>query len=121
NPRHFLDLSELPGPVLRSILDTGKAIKSRRRTEASGQDRVLDGKVVVLIFEQPSLRTRMSFEVGIRDLGGSPVMVTGKEIELGEREALKDTARVMSRYADAIMIRMLDHQKLLEFARWAEV
>ena len=119
--RHFLDLSEFQGPTLRSILDAGKAIKTRRRTPAAKQDRVLDGKAVVLIFEQPSLRTRMSFEVGIRDLGGESIMVTGKEIELGEREAIKDTARVMSRYADAIMIRMLDHAKLVEFAKWAEV
>lgn len=119
--RHFLDLSDFPGTTLRAILDAGKAIKSRRRTPASAKDRVLEGKAVVLIFEQPSLRTRMSFEVGIRDLGGESIMVTGKEIELGEREAIKDTARVMSRYADAIMIRMLDHQKLAEFAKWAEV
>jgi ornithine carbamoyltransferase len=121
NLRHFLDLSELPGTTLRSILDAGKDIKKRRRTPSAKNDRVLEGKAVVLIFEQPSLRTRMSFEVGIRDLGGESIMVTGKEIELGEREAIKDTARVMSRYADAIMIRMLDHAKLQEFAKWAEV
>jgi ornithine carbamoyltransferase len=119
--RHFLDLSDLTGTTLRAILDAGKDIKSRRRTPAAVKDRVLDGKLVVLIFEQPSLRTRMSFEAGICDLGGNPVMVTGKEIELGEREAIKDTARVMSRFADAIMIRMLDHEKLAEFAHWAEV
>lgn len=119
--RNFLDLSELPGPTLRTILEAGKAMKARRRTKAAAADRVLEGKMVVLIFEQPSLRTRMSFEVGIRDLGGEAIMVTGKEIELGEREAVKDTAYVMSRYADAIMIRMLDHAKLAEFAHWAEV
>ncbi len=119
--RNFLDLSELSGATLRAILDAGKAMKARRRTAAAIRDRVLEGKNVVLIFEQPSLRTRMSFEVGIRDLGGGAIMVTGKEIELGEREAIKDTARVMSRYADAIMIRMLDHAKLGEFAHWAEV
>jgi ornithine carbamoyltransferase len=121
NARNFLDLSDLSGTTLRAILDAGKKMKARRRTAAAVKDRVLEGKNVVLIFEQPSLRTRMSFEVGIRDLGGSPIMVTGKEIELGEREALKDTAHVMSRYADAIMIRMLDHAKLAEFAHWAEV
>ncbi|BCJ91956.1 ornithine carbamoyltransferase [Terrihabitans soli] len=119
--RNFLDLSDFSGATLRTILEAGKAMKARRRTKAAVADRVLEGKNVVLIFEQPSLRTRMSFEVGIRDLGGSPIMVTGKEIELGEREALKDTAHVMSRYADAIMIRMLDHAKLAEFAQWAEV
>ena len=119
--RHFIDLSDFSGATLRTILNAGKDIKARRRTPSAQQDQLLDGKVVVLIFEQPSLRTRMSFEVGIRDLGGSPMMVTGKEIELGEREAIKDTARVISRYADAIMIRMLDHAKLSEFAHWATV
>jgi ornithine carbamoyltransferase len=119
--RHFIDLSDLPGTTLRAILEAGKSIKSRRGTPAAVNDRVLEGKNVVLIFEQPSLRTRMSFEVGVRDLGGSPIFVTGKEIELGEREAVKDTAHVISRYVDAIMIRMLDHQKLLEFTKWAEV
>jgi ornithine carbamoyltransferase len=119
--RNFLDLSEMPGTTLRTILEAGKAMKARRSTQAAARDRVLEGKAIVLIFEQPSLRTRMSFEVGIRDLGGEAIMVTGKEIELGEREAIKDTARVMSRYADAIMIRMLDHAKLAEFAHWADV
>lgn len=119
--RNFLDLSDFSGATLRTILDAGKAMKARRRTAAAARDRVLEGKAVVLIFEQPSLRTRMSFEVGIRDLGGEAIMVTGKEIELGEREAIKDTARVMSRYGDAIMIRMLDQVKLAEFAHWADV
>lgn len=119
--RNFLDLSDFSGDTLRAILDAGKEMKSRRRTPAAARDRALEGRLVVLIFEQPSLRTRMSFEAGIRELGGNPVMVTGKEIELGEREAIKDTARVMSRFADAIMIRMLDHARLAEFAHWAEV
>jgi ornithine carbamoyltransferase len=74
-----------------------------------------------MIFDQPSLRTRASFEVGITELGGSPMMVTGKEIELGERETVADTARVFSRYVDAIMIRILDHANLLELAEYATV
>jgi ornithine carbamoyltransferase len=74
-----------------------------------------------MIFDQPSLRTRASFEVGITELGGSPMMVTGKEIELGERETVADTARVFSRYVDAIMIRILDHAHLLELAEYATV
>lgn len=74
-----------------------------------------------MIFEQPSLRTRVSFDVGIRELGGSPMMVTGREIELGERETIADTARVLSRYVDAIMIRMLDHDAVVEMAKYASV
>jgi len=119
--RHFLDLSDFSRDELRAILDTGLAIKARRRTAEADADRPLAGKVVAMVFEQPSLRTRMSFDVGIRELGGAPVMVTGKEIELGEREAIADTARVMSRFVDAIMIRMLDHDQLLELAKDAAV
>jgi ornithine carbamoyltransferase len=97
------------------------AIKARRRTAEAKADKPLDGKVVAMIFDQPSLRTRASFEVGITELGGSPMMVTGKEIELGERETVADTARVFSRYVDAIMIRILDHAHLLELAEYATV
>ena len=91
-PRHFLDLSDFTGSTLRTNLDAGKAMKARRRTPAASKDRPLDGRVVALVFEQPSLRTRMSFDVGVRELGGSPLMVTGAEIELGEREAIEDTS-----------------------------
>jgi ornithine carbamoyltransferase len=74
-----------------------------------------------MVFEQPSLRTRVSFDVAIRDLGGTPMILTGQEIELGKREAIADTARVLSRYVDAIMIRMLKHDALLELAKYATV
>ena len=119
--RHFLDLSDFSGTALRGILDAGRDIKARRRTPEAAGDKPLAGKVVAMVFEQPSLRTRMSFDVGIRELGGEPVMVTGKEIELGEREAIADTARVMSRFVDAIMIRMLNHDQLVELATHATV
>ncbi len=119
--RHFLDLSDFSGATLREIVDAGAAMKARRRTPADAGDKPLAGKFVAMVFEQPSLRTRMSFDVGIRELGGEPVMVTGKEIELGEREAIADTARVLSRFVDAIMIRMLKHDALLELAKYATV
>lgn len=119
--RHFLDLSDFAQPTLRAMLDAGRDIKARRRTPAAAADKPLAGKVVAMVFEQPSLRTRMSFDVGIRELGGEPVMVTGKEIELGEREAIADTARVLSRFVDAIMIRMLNHDQLVELAKYATV
>jgi ornithine carbamoyltransferase len=119
--RHFLDLADFSGPTLRAIVDAGREMKGRRRTVEAAADKPLAGKFVAMVFEQPSLRTRMSFDVGIRELGGEPVMVTGKEIELGEREAIADTARVLSRFVDAIMIRMLDHGQLLELARHATV
>jgi ornithine carbamoyltransferase len=116
--RHFLDISDLSGADLRAILASAKAMKARR---GAAEDRILAGKNIALVFEQPSLRTRMSFEVGINDLGGSPIMVTGKEIELGEREAICDTARVLSRFVDAIMIRALSHDLVSELARYAGV
>ncbi len=119
--RHFLDLSDISGEELRRILDSSRAIKRRRRTAASAADQVLAGKKVAMVFEQPSLRTRISFEVGIRELGGDPLMITGKEIELGEREAISDQAKVLSRYVDAIMIRSLKHDLVLELAKHATV
>ncbi|MGL4528255.1 MAG: ornithine carbamoyltransferase, partial [Aestuariivirga sp.] len=120
-PRHFLDLSDFTSEQIAAILAEGRRLKSVRRTPEAQKERPLAGKVVAMIFEQPSLRTRVSFDVGIRELGGAPMMVTGKEIELGERETIADTARVLSRYVDAIMIRMLDHDQLRELAAHATV
>ena len=119
--RHFIDLSDFSHDQLGQMLKLAHDLKARRRSAKAVADRVLDGKVIAMVFEQPSLRTRMSFDVGIRELGGQPMMVTGREIELGERETIADTARVMSRYVDAIMIRMLDHDALRELARNATV
>ena len=98
-----------------------KAIKARRRTPAADKDQYLTGKKIAMIFEQPSLRTRMSFDVGIRELGGETLMVSSQEIEIGKRESIGDSARVLSRFLDGIMIRMLDHDKLRELAEAASV
>ena len=120
--RHFLDLSDFSSNELSAMLQAGRAIKSRRGTGLAAEtDKPLAGKKIAMIFEQPSLRTRMSFDVGIRELGGESLMVSGAEIELGERESIADTARVLSRYVDAIMIRVLDHAMLLELAEHATV
>ncbi|MCZ8258808.1 MAG: ornithine carbamoyltransferase [Beijerinckiaceae bacterium] len=118
--RHFLDLGDLRTEEVRHILDGARRIKARRRTPLPG-DKVLAGKSIAMIFEQPSMRTRMSFDMAIRELGGESIMVTGKEIELGERESIADTARVLSRYVDGIMIRILDHRQLVELAENATV
>jgi ornithine carbamoyltransferase len=125
--RHFLDLSDFSTEDLQLMLDTAHALKSQRsaaRRNGGGDSPLglpLAGKKIAMIFEQPSLRTRMSFDVGIRELGGQSLMVSGSEIELGERESIADTARVMSRYVDAIMIRMLNHDQLVELAANATV
>jgi ornithine carbamoyltransferase len=120
-PRHFLDLSELPSAELRRILDLAKAIKSRRRKGERAAVRPLEGKVLAMVFDRPSTRTRVSFDVGFRELGGETIMLTGAEMQLGRGETIGDTARVLSRYVDAIMIRILDHDDLLELARHAAV
>jgi ornithine carbamoyltransferase len=120
NLRHFIDLSDFSAEVIRAILDASARMKARRSARAN-TDRPLEGRMVAMVFEQPSLRTRVSFDVGIRELGGQPIMLTGTEIELGQREAIKDTARVLSRYVDAIMVRMLRHDALKELAHYATV
>lgn len=120
SPKHFLDLCDLSPVEIRAILDGAARIKARRRSPLA-TDKILAGKKIAMIFEQPSMRTRMSFDVGIRELGGESIMVTGKEIELGERESIADTARVLSRYVDGIMIRMLNHAQLKELAQHASV
>lgn len=123
-PRHFLDLTELPTVELRAMLDAGVAIKARlKAAKASNQawDQPLKGKTLAMIFEKPSTRTRVSFDVGMRQLGGEPIMLTGQEMQLGRGETIADTARVLSRFVDAIMIRILSHDALLELAAHATV
>ena len=115
-PRHFLDLSSVDAQPLRSILGHAAAMKS-----GGDASRPLAGKSVALIFEKPSTRTRVSFEVGVGQLGGQAIVLHGKEMQLGRGETVADTAAVLSRYVDLIMIRTDAHEKLLELARHATV
>jgi ornithine carbamoyltransferase len=119
--RHFLDLSEIPAAELRRILDASYRIKTRRRKGESLPERPLAGKVLAMVFDKPSTRTRVSFDVGMRELGGQTIMLSGQEMQLGRGETIADTARVLSRFIDAIVIRILDHTAMLELARHAEV
>ncbi len=115
--RHFLDLIDVPSEQLRRMIEAARAMKARRdRTE-----RPLAGKTLAMIFERPSTRTRVSFEVAMRQLGGDVILLTAEEMQLGRGETLADTARVLSRYVDAIMIRTLDADELLELAQHATV
>ena len=114
--RHFLDLSEIEAGALRAIVAEATAMKRGVRS-----DRLLAGKTVALIFEKPSTRTRVSFEVGVGDLGGRSIVLHGKEMQLGRGETVADTAAVLSRYVDCIMIRTDAHEKLLELAQHATV
>ena len=106
-PRHFLDLLELSTGQLRGILDSAAAIKAARVKGAEASSRPLAGKTLAMIFDRPSTRTRVSFDVGMRELGGELIMLTGAEMQLGRGETIADTARVLSRYVDAIVIRIL--------------
>ena len=117
--RHFLDLSDVSGEALRHILDDAKARKAA--SKAGTADKPLAGKVLAMIFEKPSTRTRVSFDVGMRQLGGETLFLSGTEMQLGRAETIGDTARVLSRFVDAIMIRTTDHKRLLELAEHATV
>ena len=115
--RHFLDLIDLPAEELRRVIDLARAMKAKR----AAQERPLAGKTLAMIFERPSTRTRVSFEVAMRQLGGDVIMLTADEMQLGRGETIGDTARVLSRYVDAIMIRALDEEAVAELARFAAV
>jgi ornithine carbamoyltransferase len=120
-PRHFLDLPELSSEELRRIITIARYVKSQRRKGVRSTYRPFDGKVLAMIFDRPSTRTRVSFDIGFRELGGDTIMLTGAEMQLGRGETIADTARVLSRYVDAIMIRILDHEDLRELAAYASV
>ncbi|MEO2037380.1 MAG: ornithine carbamoyltransferase, partial [Martelella sp.] len=119
NPRHFLDLSAVSKTALRGILDDAASRKTAQK--AGTADKPLAGKVLAMIFEKPSTRTRVSFDVGMRQLGGDTLVLSGKDMQLGRAETIGDTAKVLSRYVDAIMIRTTDHDRLLELAETATV
>ena len=115
-PRHFMELMDIGGADLRHMIDLGAKAK---RGEIAGKP--LAGKTIALIFEIPSTRTRVSFEVGIRQLGGDPLVLTTRDMQLGRGESPADTARVLSRYVDAIMLRTMDVAKIRELAEHSTV
>jgi len=122
--RHFLDIHTTEPADLRAMLDQGAAMKAARagRPRGAPDDTLpLDGRMVALIFEKPSTRTRVSFDVGIRQMGGQTMVLSGADMQLGHGETIADTARVLSRYVDAIMIRTFEEATLLEMAEYASV
>ncbi|HET8726742.1 MAG TPA: ornithine carbamoyltransferase [Alphaproteobacteria bacterium] len=117
--KHFLDLHEVDRRTLRGILDSAAALK---RDDPRGEgDKPLKGKTLALIFEKSSTRTRVSFEVGMRQLGGEVIVLSGDQIQLGRGETIADTARVLSRYVDAIMLRTSGDERMREMAEHATV
>jgi ornithine carbamoyltransferase len=117
SPRHFLDIAPFDPATLRHMLDLGAAFKDG----SASNMRPLDGKFLAMVFEKPSTRTRVSFEVGMRQLGGESVYISRNDAQLGQGETVADTARVLSRYVDIIMMRTTSPDKLAEMAEYASV
>jgi ornithine carbamoyltransferase len=117
--KHFLDLSEIPAKELRRMIELARTFKKSRRSLTAKKP--LEGRTLAMVFDKPSTRTRVSFYVAMRELGGNVITLTGEEMQLGRGETVADTARVLSRYVDLIMIRTLDHTMVAELAEHATV
>jgi len=122
--KHFLDIHKTDAADLRGMIDAARAMKDARAGRPKGMpddDQPLKGRMVALIFEKPSTRTRVSFDVGVRQMGGETMVLSGNDMQLGHGETIADTARVLSRYVDLIMIRTFEESTLLELAEHATV
>ena len=117
--RHFLSLKDFTETEIREIIEIGLAIKSDLKQDIN--DDLMKRKTLGMIFEKSSTRTRVSFETGIYQLGGIGLFLSNKDIQLGRGEPMKDTARVISRMVDMVMIRTFEHSKLEEFAKYSQV
>ena len=121
---NFLDIKTIESSDLKKIIQTALELKKSRSGLTKGafdSDRALDGHIVALIFEKPSTRTRVSFDVGVRQMGGQTIVLSGNDMQLGHGETIADTARVLSRYVDLIMLRTYEEATLHEMAQFAEV
>ena len=121
---HFLDIHKTDPKALRAILDQAQQMKNTRAGLPKGTpdaEQPLAGQMIALIFEKPSTRTRISFDVGVRQMGGQTMVLSGADMQLGHGESIADTARVLSRYVDLIMIRTFDESVLLEMAQYSNV
>ncbi|UJA18876.1 ornithine carbamoyltransferase [Thermoleophilia bacterium SCSIO 60948] len=117
-PEHFIDGRELSGEAVRALVERACELKEERRSAGAG---VLGGRSVALVFERPSTRTRVSFEVGVNELGGHPVVLRSDEMQLSRGESPADTARVLSRFVSAIVIRSGSHERVVELGEAATV
>lgn len=118
--RHFLSLADFTKDELLYLVHRARQMK-KGLAGGKGSPKPLDGKYAGLIFEKPSTRTRVSFEVGIRQLGGQCIFLSRRDIQLGRGEPVKDTARILSRYLDILVIRTFGHEIIQEFARWSTI
>jgi ornithine carbamoyltransferase len=122
--KHFLDIHKTDKEALRAIIDSAQDMKTARNGRPKGahdDEQPLAGRMVALIFEKPSTRTRVSFDVGVRQMGGQTMVLSGSDMQLGHGETIADTARVLSRYVDLIMIRTFDEGVLEEMAEFATI
>jgi len=122
--QHFLDIHKTDAGELRRIIDTARLTKDARKGKPKGaldMEQPLKDHMVALIFEKPSTRTRVSFDVGVRQMGGQTMVLSGTDMQLGHGETIADTARVLSRYVDLIMMRTFEEDTLLEMAEYATV
>ena len=117
--KDFLAIADYSPADLQAILDQAVALK--KEWQDGGNPPLFKNKVLAMIFQKPSLRTRVSFDMAMRHLGGDALYLSPAEIGLGKRESIADVARVVSGYVDAVMARVFDHQHVLELARWADI
>ncbi len=123
-PRHFLDIADFSRADLEAMIAKARAMKKTRLGQPKGTRETgepLKGRILAMIFERPSTRTRVSFEAAMRQLGGDTLVISAGDMQLGRGETVADTARVLSRYVDAVMIRAAQHSHLTELARHASV
>ncbi|PHR61551.1 MAG: ornithine carbamoyltransferase [Robiginitomaculum sp.] len=127
-PKHFLSLADIPASELRAILDEAHARKAARQTAGKAwtkgrvdADAPLSGQTVALLFEKSSTRTRFSFDMGMRQLGGTSITATSADMQLGRGETIEDTAKVLSRFVDGIMLRANSHETLTALAHNADI
>src|SRR5271166_3805190 len=119
--RHFIDIDDYDSETLRFILDCAKALKNTFKNGAGARPKLAEGAVLAMLFEKSSTRTRVSFDVAMRQLGGETIVLNHSDMQLGRGETIADTARVLSRYVDAIMMRAISHETLIELAKYATV
>ena len=117
--KDFIAISDFSSEEVQAMLDLATDLKQELRT--GGNRPILKGKVLGMIFQKPSLRTRVSFDMAMRQLGGDALYLSPAEIGLGQRESIADVARVMSGYVDVMMARVFDHNHVVELAKWSSV
>lgn len=117
--KDFIAVADFSAQELQSLLDLAVALK--KELHAGGNRPLLNGKVLGMLFQKPSLRTRVSFDMAMRQLGGDALYLSPNEVGLGQRESIADVARVLAGYVDAIMARVFDHEHVLELAKWSDV